>query len=168
MMGQLNKLYYSNITEWNVALRVMIAKITNDLQRCLPYKKKRNSDSAGDQEHQFSQIRTSCWGRGTSDDSTNCCVNINWCHCFLEQFGNGYLKMPTCLTPQVLLLRTKPRQSVAYRQKETAEPLMGKKIWKQNLNFHECKEEINKQFMVHGYGRMKHGYYKKFTWHINH
>lgn len=60
MMGQLNKLYYSNITEWNVALRVMIAKITNDLQRHFLYKKKRNSDSAGDQEHQFSQIRTSC------------------------------------------------------------------------------------------------------------
>lgn len=141
MMGQSNKLYYSNITEWNVALRVMIAKITNDLQRRFPYKKKRNSDSAGDQEHQFSQIRTSCWGCGTSDDSTNCCVNISWHHCFLEQFGNGYLKMPTSLTPQVLLLRTNPRQSVAYRQKETAGLLMGKKSGNKTWIFMNVKSE---------------------------
>jgi hypothetical protein len=45
MIGQLNKLCYHHAAEWNVALRLMIAKLFNDLQKHLEYKKKRNSQS---------------------------------------------------------------------------------------------------------------------------
>jgi hypothetical protein len=105
--------------ECNVTLKVMIAKISYDLQKYLDYKR-RNSDTKSETKStnvgSFPSADHAAEDVGTRMISQTVGVNVNRYSYFAAQFGDRYLnlKMRMPYDPRITLLRINPRKKSSY------------------------------------------------------